>query len=389
MTRTLVIFGTRPEAIKMAPVIRELERRDGFTSLICSTGQHREMLDQVLDVFEIRADWDLGVMKTAQGLHETTAEVILRVREILEESSPDIVLVQGDTTSAFAGALAAYYSKIPVGHIEAGLRTWDRYNPFPEEMNRALVDVLADLYFTPTDTARANLLQAGVDPSRIHLTGNTVIDALMWARDRMEASDDDDLIVSEQIATVPENLREAFSSGDTGRRMVLVTGHRRESFGADFEGICQALKKLVERNPNLEIAYPVHLNPQVREPVYRILGNVDRLHLFDPPPYLGFVWLMMRSDFLLTDSGGVQEEAPSLGKPVLVMRRVTERPEGVEAGCARVVGVDEAEIVKAVELLLKDPEEYQKMSRATNPYGDGTAARQIVDAIDVWSRARG
>jgi UDP-N-acetylglucosamine 2-epimerase (non-hydrolysing) len=340
-------------------------------------------------VFDIHSDWDLGVMQTSQGLHETTAEVILRVQEILEESSPDIVLVQGDTTTAFAGALAAYYSKVPVGHVEAGLRTWDRYNPFPEEMNRALVDVLADIYFAPTGTARGNLLKTGVDASRIHITGNTVIDALMWARDRMGPSADNDAIASEQLATVPEKLREAFSSGDTGRRMVLVTGHRRESFGADFEGICRALKTLVEQNPDLEIAYPVHLNPQVREPVYRILGDVDRVHLFDPPPYLGFVWLMMRSHFLLTDSGGVQEEAPSLGKPVLVMRRVTERPEGVEAGCARVVGVDEAEIVKAVELLLKDPAEYEKMSRATNPYGDGTAARQIVDAIETWSSARG
>jgi UDP-N-acetylglucosamine 2-epimerase (non-hydrolysing) len=248
---------------------------------------------------------------------------------------------------------------------------------------------VTSVHFAPTEGARANLLSEGIADEKVHVTGNTVIDSLMWARDRMGPSGDDDAIATEQLATVPEKLREAFSSGDTSRRMVLVTGHRRESFGADFEGICRALKTLVEQNPDLEIAYPVHLNPQVREPVYRILGDVDRVHLFDPPPYLGFVWLMMRSHFLLTDSGGVQEEAPSLGKPVLVMRRVTERPEGVEAGCARVVGVDEAEIVKAVELLLKDPAEYEKMSRATNPYGDGTAARRIVDAIETWSSASG
>jgi UDP-N-acetylglucosamine 2-epimerase (non-hydrolysing) len=389
MTRVLVIFGTRPEAIKMAPIIHELEDRDGFTPLICSSGQHREMLDQVLDVFGIHPQWDLGVMQASQGLHETTAAVIVRVSEVIAESYPDIVLVQGDTTTAFAGALAAYYSRIPVGHVEAGLRTWDRYNPFPEEMNRALVDVLADQYFAPTDAARLNLLQTGVEPSLIHVTGNTVIDALMWARERIERPGEQDEVAADQLATVPIKLREMFSGRHPDQRMVLVTGHRRESFGEDFEGICRALKTLVDRNPDLEIAYPVHLNPQVREPVYRILGDTKRVHLFDPPPYLGFVWLMMRSHFLLTDSGGVQEEAPSLDKPVLVMRRVTERPEGVEAGCARVVGVEEDAIVQASENLLTNEGEYKRMSQAQNPYGDGNAARNIVDAIENWSSAGG
>ena len=389
MTKVLVVFGTRPEAIKMAPIIAELERRGGFVPLVCSTGQHREMLDQVLDVFGIVPKWDLGVMRRSQGLHETSAEILLRVQEVIEESSPDLVLVQGDTTTAFTAALAAYYSHIPVAHVEAGLRTWDRFNPFPEEMNRALVDVLAELYFAPTEPAAQNLIKTGVEPSLIHLTGNTVIDALLWARDRLESAGEDDSVAADQLETVPPELREMFSTAGDGKRMVLVTGHRRESFGTDFEGICRAIKALADENRDIEIAYPVHLNPQVREPVFRILDGVERVHLFDPPPYLGFVWLMTRSYFLLTDSGGVQEEAPSLGKPVLVMRRVTERPEGVEAGCARVVGVEQSAIVEAANSLLHDPEEYTRMSSAASPYGDGTASRKIVDAIGEWSAAVG
>ena len=386
MRRLLFVFGTRPEAIKLAPLIRETRRRSGFEVVVCVTGQHREMLDQVLDVFGIVPDVDLQVMRPDQTLFDITADVLRGLEGVLHRFSPDLVIVQGDTTTALAGALAAYYARTPVAHVEAGLRTGDKYSPYPEEMNRALVDVLSDVHLAPTEHARCNLLQAGIESDRIHVTGNTVIDALLWARDRIEASGSADAAIGEQLSRIPRGLRERIAE-DAGRRLIVVTGHRRESFGPDFEAICHALRLIAERNPEVELAYAVHLNPAVRTPVYRILDGVDRVHLFDPPPYLAFVWLLTRCRFVLTDSGGIQEEAPSLGKPLLVMRRVTERPEGVEAGCARVVGVGTDDILSAAERLLHDEEEYARMSNVANPYGDGTASAQTADILWEWLRA--
>jgi UDP-N-acetylglucosamine 2-epimerase (non-hydrolysing) len=382
--RVLFVFGTRPEAIKLAPLIFEVQKRPGLEALICVTGQHREMLDQVLSGFGIEPNWDLDLMQPGQDLTGLTARLVLGLAPVMEEARPDIVLVQGDTSSALIGALSAYYGRIPVGHVEAGLRTGDMYSPFPEEGNRKLVGTLADIHFAPTGGARDNLLAEGVPASRVHVTGNTVVDALLWAEDRLSTTPPGDPFLEEQLASVPADVRDA-----TGGRFILVTGHRRESFGPDFEAICTALLQIVERNEDIQLAYPVHLNPNVREPVYRILGGVERVHLFEPPPYFGFVWLQSRSHLILTDSGGVQEEAPSLNKPVLVTRRVTERPEGVEAGCARLVGVDRDTIVSTTELLLNDQAEYERMSSATNPYGDGTASVKTADALEEWLTANG
>lgn len=380
MTSVLSIFGTRPEAIKMAPVVRELQRRpDRFRSLVCVTAQHRQMLDQVLDLFDLRPDFDLDIMKPGQDLYDVTANVLLGMRNVLREVRPDIILVHGDTTTTMAAALAGYYARIPVGHVEAGLRTHNKFAPFPEEINRQVAGVVCDLHFAPTEQARANLLREGVADSAIVVTGNTVVDALLSIVDRIGHDD-----------KLAREMEARFSFLDPSRRLVLVTGHRRENFGEGFENICRALVELARRHDDVEILYPVHLNPNVQEPVKRILGGegAANIHLIDPLDYLPFVYAMNRAHLIITDSGGVQEEAPSLGKPVLVMRETTERPEAVAAGTVRLVGTDFDRIVAEATLLLSDAEAYGAMSRAHNPYGDGRAAGRIAAALDAWGTAR-
>ncbi len=373
MIKILSIFGTRPEAIKMAPVVRELMRHpDRFVSRVCVTAQHRQMLDQVLNLFEIRPDHDLDVMRPGQDLYDVTSNVLLGLKPVLAAERPDLVLVHGDTTTTMTAALAAYYSRIPVGHVEAGLRTHNKFAPFPEEINRQVCGVLADLHFAPTEAARRNLLQAGVAADSIHVTGNTVVDAL--------------LSVSARIASEPalqKSFAEQFRFLDAGKRLILVTGHRRENFGEGFENICRALAEIAGRHPDSEILYPVHLNPNVQEPVKRLLGGgaLRNVHLIEPVDYLPFVYLMSRAYLIITDSGGVQEEAPSLGKPVLVMRETTERPEAVAAGTVLLVGTDRERIVAEAGRLLDDPSVYRQMSLAHNPYGDGRAAARIVDIL--------
>jgi UDP-N-acetylglucosamine 2-epimerase (non-hydrolysing) len=372
--RVITVFGTRPEAIKIAPVIKELERHPGeIDSNICVTAQHRQMLDQVLELFDIRPDYDLDIMREDQSLFELTIRALHMLEEVLRDARPDIVLVQGDTTTAFVASLAAYYLRIKIGHIEAGLRTRDKYNPFPEEINRLFTDALSDLCFAPTEAAKRNLLKEGIEEDRIYITGNTVIDALLS-------------VVSQQSAPAnqrkfEEIFRENYGLPTDGKRLILVTGHRRESFGRKFENICNGLKAIVERNDDVRIVYPVHLNPNVQEPVKRILGDVDRVHLLKPLDYASFVWLMSKAYLILTDSGGIQEEAPSLGKPVLVMREKTERPEAIEAGTAKLVGTDSESIFAETQRLLDDREEYEGMSRAINPYGDGKAASRIIEIL--------
>ncbi len=363
--RILLSFGTRPEAIKLAPVIGELRRypRD-FEVVVLVTAQHRRMLDQVLELFDIVPDVDLGIMRRGQTLSDVATRVLTGVEAALEKYRPHIVLVQGDTTSAFASALAAYHQRIAVGHVEAGLRTSDRYAPYPEEMNRRLVGCLADLHFAPTGWARENLLREGVPAGRVHVTGNTVIDALMMA------------LASRQPWRVPALKR---ISPDC--RLILVTAHRRESFGSGFKQICRALAAIVRRNADVEIVYPVHLNPSVLKPAQAALGGLERVHLTRPLGYLPFVHLMERADMVLTDSGGIQEEAPALGKPVLVLRDKTERPEAIEAGTARLVGTTVDRIVAGTERLLRSPAAYRRMARAVNPFGDGKAARRIVRVL--------
>lgn len=361
MKTVLAVFGTRPEAIKMAPVIGELARRDGVRVRTCVTAQHREMLDQVLAIFAIRPDHDLALMRPGQALPALTARVLEGVSAVLDRERPDAVLVQGDTTTAMAAALAAFYARVPVGHIEAGLRTGDRYSPFPEEINRRIVGTLATWHFPPTRRAAEALRREQVPEEAIHVTGNTVIDAL--------------------LATVETTTPPAWPFPAAGRRLVLVTAHRRENFGAPLAGAFAGLRELVERNPDLEIAYPVHLNPEVEGPARRILGGHARIHLLPPQDYAAFVHLMALATLIVTDSGGIQEEAPALGKPTLVMRQETERPEALEAGTARLVGADPVRIVAEAERLLHDPAAYGAMARAANPFGDGTAARKIVDAL--------
>jgi UDP-N-acetylglucosamine 2-epimerase (non-hydrolysing) len=368
--RILSIFGTRPEAIKMAPVVRALMADPAFESRLCVTAQHRQMLDQVLDLFELRPDFDLGLMRPGQDLFDVTAGALLGLRDVLRQVRPDLVLVQGDTTTCFAAALAAFYEAVPIGHVEAGLRTFDLRAPFPEEANRAMVSRLADLHFAPTASARDNLLKEGIPNERITVTGNTVIDALFTVRERLAAFGEG--FFAERIGAEPYR-RFAAPAGSR----ILVTGHRRENFGKSFEALCRAIRQLALRHPDWTVVYPVHLNPNVRRPVFEILTGLDNVFLIEPMDYLPFVWLMERSDLVLTDSGGIQEEAPSLGKPVLVMREVTERPEAVEAGTVRLVGTDEARIVEGVETVLGEPEVYEAMARAHNPYGDGWAARRI------------
>ena|SRR5690554_3101901 len=366
--RVLTVFGTRPEAIKMAPLALALQANPKFDAKVCVTAQHREMLDQVLALFELKPDFDLNIMKPGQSLSELTGRVLTGLEEILKSFKPDLVLVHGDTSTTFAASLAAYLQHIPVGHIEAGLRTGNLYSPWPEEGNRKLTGSIAEFHFAPTSKASENLLKEGVSEARICVTGNTVIDALLAIVQKIEGN-----------PGLRENFEKQFSFLDPGKRLILVTGHRRESFGAGFERICDALNRIIETHPGVEILYPVHLNPQVRGPVLRLLGNRDRIHLIEPLDYLPFVYLMGRAYLLLTDSGGIQEEAPSLGKPVLVMRDTTERPEAVSAGTVRLVGTDVERIVQETSALLTNADVYQRMSKAHNPYGDGQACARIVD----------
>ena len=366
-TKILTVFGTRPEAIKMAPVVRALNECEMIESRVCVTAQHRQMLDQVLSLFGIRPDFDLDLMRPSQDLTDITNGVMVGLRKVFLEWRPDWVLVHGDTTTTLAASLASYYSKIPVGHVEAGLRTGNIYSPWPEEINRRVAGVVSAINFAPTETAKRNLLDEGVPPSNVLVTGNTVVDALLEVVRKLHSDN-----------TLSQTLEERFRFLDASRRLILVTGHRRENFGDGFLSICKGLLKLAERE-DVQILYPVHLNPNVQEPVKRLLGTNARIHLIDPQDYLPFVYLMSRSDLILTDSGGVQEEAPSIGKPVLVMRDTTERPEAVAAGTVKLVGTDANAIVSEAVRLLDDSSEYLKMSRAHNPYGDGCAAKRIVD----------
>lgn len=370
--KVLCVFGTRPEAIKMAPVVTALQQTEGVESRLCVTAQHRDMLDQVLQDFHLTADHDLNLMKPGQDLFDVTQRVLLGMRRVLEEEQPDAVLVHGDTTTCFAASLAAFYARVPVGHVEAGLRTGDLTSPFPEEANRLLTDRICHWHFAPTASAAHNLTAEGLDPKNVHITGNTVIDALLWMVERVRASSHEPW---------PDALGTARPALDSAAPVVLVTGHRRESFGGGFERICQALRTLAERHADVHIVYPVHLNPHVQRPVRQHLSDLPNLHLLDPLPYTTFVRLMDRSKILLTDSGGIQEEAPSLGKPVLVMRDTTERPEGLAAGTVELVGTDPQRILSATERLLSDPEAYARVQRAHNPYGDGRAAFRIAEVL--------
>ena len=367
--KVLTVFGTRPEAIKMAPVIQALVADNVFDAKICVTAQHRQMLDQVLDIFAIQPDFDLNLMKPGQNLNDITCNILQSMIDVYRQWRPDIVLVHGDTTTTFAASLSAYYAKIMVGHVEAGLRTFNKYSPWPEELNRRLTGAVADVHFAPTKQARANLLREGMADETIHVTGNTVVDALLHVVDRVR---DDQML--------RKRCEERFAFIDPTKRLVLVTGHRRENFGAGFENICQALGEIAQRD-DVQIVYPVHLNPSVQEPVRRILSNQPNITLIPPQDYLPFVYLMDRCALVITDSGGVQEEAPSLGKPVLVMRDTTERPEAVEAGTVKLVGTDRNAIVAETCSLLDTPSVYEKMAHAHNPYGDGAAAGRICNIL--------
>jgi UDP-N-acetylglucosamine 2-epimerase (non-hydrolysing) len=377
LLKVLAVFGTRPEAIKMAPVVNALRARpDRFSCVVCVTAQHREMLDQVLDLFSIVPDHDLNLMRPGQDLHDVTTAVLRQLPAVLAVERPGLVLVHGDTTTTMAASLVAYYARIPVGHVEAGLRTGNKYAPFPEEINRKVTTAIADFHFAPTPASRGNLLAEGVAPEAIVVTGNTVIDALLSVADRLRSDH-----------ALAGRMEAEFPFLDPSKKLVLVTGHRRENFGEGFERICGALTGIASLRPAAEILYPVHLNPNVQEPVRRILGagRLANLHLIEPVGYLPFVYLMMRCHLIITDSGGIQEEAPSLGKPVLVMREATERPEAVSAGTARLVGTDREKIVTETLRLLDDPGAYRSMSTANNPYGDGKAAGRIVDFLSSWA----
>lgn len=368
--KVLTVFGTRPEAIKMAPLVHALAADERFESRCCVTAQHREMLDQVLELFKITPDYDLNLMKAGQTLPEVTSRILLELTPVLKEFKPDVVLVHGDTATTFAASLAAYYEQIAVGHVEAGLRTGNIYSPWPEEGNRKLTGSLTKYHLAPTENSKANLLKENVAAENISVTGNTVIDALLMVKQQIESD-----------ADLSTTLAAQFPMLDESKKLILVTGHRRESFGGGFERICEALAQTAKAHPDCQILYPVHLNPNVQEPVKRILKDVNNVHLIEPQQYLPFVYLMNRAHIILTDSGGIQEEAPSLGKPVLVMRDTTERPEAVDAGTVRLVGTDVAKITSALNELLTNDESYKTMSRAHNPYGDGKACQRICDIL--------
>ena len=378
----MLVFGTRPEAIKMAPLVKEFQKRkDTFETIVCVTGQHREMLDQVLRIFDIRPDYDLNIMKQGQDLYDVTARVLVGMRDVLDEAKPDVVLVHGDTTTSTAAALAAFYRQIPVGHVEAGLRTHNIYSPWPEEMNRQLTGRIATYNFAPTALSRENLLKESVDDAKITVTGNTVIDALYWVVDRIK----DDKSLNAELAETLKAAGYDTERLNDGRRLVLITGHRRENFGDGFISMCRAIRHLTEKYPEVDFVYPMHLNPNVRKPIHEVfgedLGNLGNMHFIEPLEYLSFVYLMEKSAIVLTDSGGIQEEAPGLGKPVLVMRDTTERPEALAAGTVRLVGTDYDRIVGEVSRLIDDEEAYRLMSHAVNPYGDGRACPRIADQL--------
>lgn len=372
--KILTVFGTRPEAIKMAPLVLALQNDERFESSLCVTGQHREMLDQVLSLFQLTPNFDLNIMKPGQDLTDVTASILQGMKSVLVEVKPDLVLVHGDTATTFAATLAAYYQQIPVAHIEAGLRTGNLYSPWPEEANRKLTGALAELHFSPTRKSADNLLAEGVSESAVHITGNTVIDALFKIVERFDRD-----------AELAGSLAGQFPFLDNKRRMVLVTGHRRESFGGGFERICEALRRTAKMFPDIDIVYPMHMNPNVRKPVNRLLSELSNVYLIEPLDYLPFVYLMSRSYLILTDSGGIQEEAPSLGKPVLVMRDTTERPEAAEAGTVELVGTDVTKICSRLEALLTDEVTYDRMSKAHNPYGDGRACERILEVLANWA----
>ena len=361
--KVLTIFGTRPEAIKMAPLVKEIEKNsDALESVVCVTAQHREILDQVLELFDIKADFDLNIMKDNQNLWSLTSDVLLKTKEVIEQVKPDVVLVHGDTTTSMAAALSAFYAKVPVGHVEAGLRTFDKYYPFPEEINRVFTDSVCTYFFAPTDKSCENLIKSQIPQTHIYKTGNTVIDALLYT------------IKNNEVEIDGLNL-------NPDLKTILLTSHRRENFGEPIKQICEAVLELVSKNKNIEVVYPVHPNPNVQKPVYELLGNKERIHLIKPLEYAQFCSLMKKSHIILTDSGGVQEEAPSLAKPVLVLRDTTERPEAIEYGTVKLVGTDKNKIVSTVQKLLDDTNEYNKMAEAVNPYGDGLASKRIVDVI--------
>ena len=382
MKKIMLVFGTRPEAIKMAPLVKEFQKRpDEFQTIVCVTGQHREMLDQVLHIFEITPDYDLNIMKQGQDLYDVTARVLVGMRDVLKEARPDVVLVHGDTTTSTAAALAAFYQQIPVGHVEAGLRTHNIYSPWPEEMNRQLTGRIATYHFAPTPLSRQNLLSEGVQENHITVTGNTVIDALYMVVEKIKK----DKVLDAELENVLRQSGYDVNRLSGGKKLVLITGHRRENFGDGFISMCRAIKALTEKYPEVDFVYPMHLNPNVRKPIHEVFGedlsDLGNMFFIEPLEYLSFVYLMEKSTIVLTDSGGIQEEAPGLGKPVLVMRDTTERPEALEAGTVKLVGTDYGKIVKEVSALVENREYYDKMSKAVNPYGDGRACCRILNQL--------
>lgn len=382
MKKIMLVFGTRPEAIKMAPLVKEFQKHpDKFETIVAVTGQHRQMLDQVLEIFDIKPDYDLNIMKQGQDLYDVTARVLTGMRDVLKEAQPDVVLVHGDTTTSTAAALAAFYQQIPVGHVEAGLRTHNIYSPWPEEMNRQITGRIAQYDFAPTPLSRANLLAEGVAEEKISVTGNTVIDALYWVVDKIKNTPTLNSDLKSELVKAGYDT----SRLDNGKKLVLITGHRRENFGDGFISMCKAIKSLTEKYPDVDFVYPMHLNPNVRKPIHEVFGeNLDGLgnmFFIEPLEYLSFVYLMEKSNIVLTDSGGIQEEAPGLGKPVLVMRDTTERPEALDAGTVKLVGTDYDTIVNEVSSLLEDTSHYEAMSKALNPYGDGCACVRIVSSL--------
>ena len=382
MRKVLLVFGTRPEAIKMAPLVMELQKqKERIETVVCVTGQHREMLDQVLEIFDIKPDYDLNIMKRGQDLYDVTARVLTGMREVLKEIKPDIVLVHGDTTTSTAAALAAFYQQIPVGHVEAGLRTHNIYSPWPEEMNRLLTGRLATYHFSPTPLSRNNLIKESINDRNIIVTGNTVIDALYWVVDKIKNNKE----LDNELESVLSKAGYDVNRLDNGKKLVLITGHRRENFGDGFINMCTAIKDLTIKHPNVDFVYPMHLNPNVRKPIHEVFGEdlsgLKNMFFIEPLEYLSFVYLMEKSSIVLTDSGGIQEEAPGLGKPVLVMRDTTERPEALNAGTVKLVGTDYNKIVNEVSSLIDDKAAYEKMSKAVNPYGDGLACGRVVNAL--------
>ena len=382
----MLVFGTRPEAIKMAPLVKEFEKYPNyFQTIVCVTGQHREMLDQVLNLFEIKPHYDLNIMKQGQDLYDVTARVLVGMRDVLKEAQPDVVLVHGDTTTSTAAALAAFYQQIPVGHVEAGLRTHNIYSPWPEEMNRLITGRIATYHFSPTQLSRQNLLKENVSDDSIIVTGNSVIDALYWVVEKIKSDETLSEELKSILAIAGYDVNRLLGDSQQPRKLVLITGHRRENFGDGFINMCTAIKDLTKKYPDVDFVYPMHLNPNVRKPIHKVFGedlsNLGNMFFIEPLEYLSFVYLMEKSTIVLTDSGGIQEEAPGLGKPVLVMRDTTERPEALEAGTVKLVGTNYDKIVSEVSALLEDESYYETMSKAVNPYGDGLACGRIVDEL--------